>query len=113
MPEHEWGPLAELLGDDLLAKLVGVSVSSVHRYRNRERLTPDEVAARLHAVALITADLAGSYNELGIRRWFHRTRSALGGVAPAEVLSGAWDPDEERVRSVRALAGALLGSPAT
>jgi hypothetical protein len=113
MPEHEWEPLTELLGEDLLARLVGVSVSSARRYRNGERVTPDDVAARLHTVALVTADLAGSYNEFGIRRWFQRSRSALGGVSPAEVLAGRWDPEEERVGAVRALAGALLGSPAT
>ncbi len=113
MPEHEWVPLSEVLGDDQLAVLVGTSVSSLHRYRNGERATPDPVAARLHTVALITADLAGSYNDFGIRRWFQRTRAALGGTAPDGVLRGNWSPDDERVKEVRALASALLGSPAT
>lgn len=112
-PAHEWSPLTDLLGDDLVARLVRTSVSSVHRYRSSERSTPDDVAGRLHAVALITADLTGSYNDFGIRRWFQRSRSALGGVSPVDVLSGEWSPEDERVREVRELAGALLGSPAT
>jgi hypothetical protein len=113
LPEHEWAPLGDVLGDDLLAGLVGTSVSSVHRYRSGERPTPDAVAARVHVVGLITADLAGSYNDFGVRRWFRRERSALGGASPADVLSADWTPDDDRVREVRALAGALLGSPAT
>lgn len=113
VPQHEWAPLTELLGDDSVARLVGTSVSSVHRYRNGERPTPDDVAARLHTVALITADLAGSYNDFGTRRWFQRSRSALGGSSPSEILMGVWSPDDERVQEVQALARALLGSPAT
>lgn len=78
MPAAEWDPVGEVLGDDLAA-LVGVSASSLARYRNGERTTPDEVAARLHALALIISDLSGSYNDFGVRRWFKRSRVALGG----------------------------------
>ncbi len=113
MPDQEWGPLTTLLGDDLVARTVGSSISSVQRYRNHERLTPDDIAARLHTVALVVADLAGSYNEFGIRRWFQRPRSVLGGQCPAEVLSGDWSPDDGSVRAVRNLARSLLGSAAT
>lgn len=113
VPELEWASVTRLLGDDLVTKLVGASVSSVHRYRSGERSTPDEIAARLHTVALISADLAGSYNDFGIRRWFQRRRTALGGMSPTQVLSGDWLADDERVEEVRTLAGALLGSPAT
>lgn len=113
LPAHEWQPLTNLLGEEPLAKLVGTSVSSVHRYRSGERPTPDDVAARLHAIALTAADLAGSYNDVGIRRWFQRRRSALDGASPSEILSGEWSPEDERVQEVHALARALLGSPAT
>lgn len=113
MPDHEWGAVGDVLGDELVARLVGTSVSSVRRYRDGQRSTPDDVAARLHVVALIIAELAGSYNEFGVRRWFQRSRSAFGGAAPADVLAGAWSPDDVRVEEVRTLAGALLGSPAT
>lgn len=110
MPDREWVPMSELLGDDLLAALVGVSTTSLHRYRGGDRTTPDRVAARLHAILLIVADLAGSYNDFGIRRWFGRSRSALGGQAPAEILTGDWSPEDSPVRSVRELARALLGA---
>lgn len=113
MPGHEWVMLTDLLGDDLVAELVGVSPSSVRRYGHGERPTPDDVAGRLHVLALIVSDLAGSYNDFGIRRWFRRSRSALGGDSPSAVLSGGWSPESERVREVRALARALSGSPAT
>lgn len=113
LPDYEWRALTKMLGDGALAKLLGISVSSVHRYRSGERPTPDNVAWRLHTLALIIADLAGSYNDLGIRRWFQRSRLALAGAAPSEILAGDWSPDDDRVQEVRALAQALLGSPAT
>ena len=113
LPEHEWHALTEILGEDALAKLVGTSVSSVHRYRSGERPTPDDIAWRLHTVTLVAADLSGSYNNFGIRRWFQRSRSALGGASPGELLAGDWSPDDNPVQRVRSLAGALLGSPAT
>jgi len=109
MPAAEWGPLGEVLGDDLAA-LVGVSGSSLARYRSGERTTPDEVAARLHALTLIVSDLSGSYNDFGMRRWFKRSRTALRGRAPAEILRGDWDPQSEDVMSVRELASKLLGA---
>lgn len=112
MPGREWLPLGELLGDELLTSLVGVSSTSLHRYRAGGRPTPDRVAARLHIVALISADLAGSYNDFGIRRWFLRTRSALEGRSPADILIGDWSPENESVQSVRGLARALLGASA-
>lgn len=108
LPSKEWVGLSDTL-EDLLPGLVGVSPSSVSRYRSGARPTPDPVAARLHTVALIVTDLAGSYNDFGVRRWFQRPRVALGGKAPAEILSGDWDPDSEAVRNVRELAGWLTG----
>ncbi|WP_182357238.1 hypothetical protein [Tomitella gaofuii] len=113
MPHLEWGPLSELLGEDLLARLVGVSATSLRRYRTGERATPDVVARRLHFVMLITTDLAGSYNDFGIRRWYSRPRSALGGEAPTAVFSGDWGEDDVRVRQVRDLARSLLGAAAS
>lgn len=113
LPQYEWPSLSEVFGDDLLAKLVGVSLSSVHRYRSGERTTPDETASRLHHLALITADLAGSYNDIGIRRWFQRPRAALRGVSPSDVLSVDWSSDDASVQEVRALAASLLASSAT
>jgi uncharacterized protein (DUF2384 family) len=109
LPELEWAPMTALLGDNLLSTLVGVSLTSLHRYRSGERPTPDHVASRLHFVALVVADLTGSYNDFGVRRWFDRPRAALGGRAPSAVLAGDWSPDDEAVRAVRELAKALLG----
>jgi hypothetical protein len=113
VPEREWDALAEILDPDLLGELVGVSPSSVRRYAAGQRRTPDEVAERLHFVALVVGELAGAYNEVGIRRWFARPRSQLGGEPPAALLSGDWTADGEEPRRVRALAASLAGSPAT
>lgn len=113
VPEKEWGSLAEILGPELLAELLGISVSSLRRYAAGARSTPDDVAARLHFLASVVADLSGTYNVRGVRRWFERPRSALGGRAPGDVLRGAWDPEDEGPRAVRALARSLLAGSAT
>jgi hypothetical protein len=113
VPAAEWKQLNSLLGLDLLARLLGTSAVSVRRYARAARTTPDDVAARLHWLALIVGDLAGAYNELGIRQWFDRKRAQLGGRTPAQMLHGTWRPDEAGPQQVRALAHALTGSPAT
>lgn len=110
LPDSEWRPMRQALGDELLAKLLDVSPTSLRRYADGERTTPDLVAARLHALAMITSDLAGGYNERGMRRWFLRSRPQLDGLAPAEVLDGGFDPDSERVGRVRDLAAWLVGA---
>ncbi|MBN6812943.1 hypothetical protein [Kocuria marina] len=109
VPAAEWRPMSDILSDEL-AGLVGISASSLARYRSGERITPDPVAARLHVVAMVVSDLSGSYNDFGIRRWFQRPRTALGGRAPGEILSGHWNPDEDEVIRVRDLARSLLGA---
>lgn len=110
LPDSEWKPMREALGDELLSKLLGVSATSLRRYADGDRTTPDPVAARLHTLAMITSDLAGGYNALGMRRWFLRPRPQLDGLAPAELMAGGFDPDSERVERVRDLAAWLVGS---
>ena len=111
-PEGEWPPARELLGDELLARLLRISASSLRRYGAGDRRTPDEVAWRLHLLARLLAALVGSYNDYGIRRWFERSRSALDGVTPAELLEGAEAEDDERLERVLALAEQLTGAGA-
>lgn len=113
IPGFEWPAMVDLFGPERLAELVGVSVASLRRYASGERITPDIVAGRLHLVARIVADLSGAYSEVGVRRWFLRSRSQLGGRSPGEVLSGDWDPDGEEARAVLELARSLTASPAT
>lgn len=107
VPKTEWRAVVDQLGLDLAMKLVGVSPASVRRYLSGERPTPDAVAGRLHFVALVTADLAGSYNEFGVRRWFERPRPQLDMRSPTQLLRGAWRPDADGPRRVRELARAL------
>jgi hypothetical protein len=113
LPATEWRRLLEVLGRDQLARLTGVSPSSVARYAGGARDTPDDVAARVHFLALVVGDLAGAYDEIGIRRWFDRARSALEGQTPAELLRGRWHLDQPGPAQIRALARSLVESPAT
>ena len=108
-PAVEWAPVVDTLGEDLLAELVGVSVSSVRRYASGARATPQDIAERLHFLALLIADLAGSYNDFGIRRWLKRPRTALGGRSPASLL-GQFDPEGKDAAAVATLAGSLVGA---
>ncbi len=112
-PAHEWAHLVGILGVDQLARLLAVSPSSVRRYKESARATPDDIAARLHFLALVVGDLAGAYNEIGIRRWFERPRTPLGNRAPQELLRGEWSPHDTGPTKVRELARSLVAAAAT
>lgn len=112
-PAREWAAMVGVFGVDELARLVGVSVSSLRRYAAGTRPTPDPVAARLHFLARVVAELKGAYNDVGVRRWFHRKRTALGNKAPGQLLRGEWHPEGRAAQRVLALARSLAFSPAT
>jgi hypothetical protein len=112
-PKYEWKGLSRVFAAEDLAALLHVSLSSLKRYQSGERDTPDHIAARLHFLALVVGDLAGSYNDTGIRRWFQRKRTQLDGRAPAALLAREWDPDEEGPARIRALARSLVTLTAT
>jgi hypothetical protein len=113
VPEFEWNRLAEVLGVELLGRLLGISLTSVRRYRANARTTPDDVAERLHFLSLVVGDLAGAYNEVGVRQWFERKRAQLDGRTPLDSLKGRWKPAQPGPRRVQNLARALVASPAT
>jgi hypothetical protein len=113
LPAREWPKLRAVLGVPLLATLVGVAEPSVRRYLAGERETPDDAAARLHFLALVVGDLAGTYNEIGIRRWFERRRDQLGGRSPREVLKRGFRPEDEGPIAVARLARSLAAAGAT
>jgi hypothetical protein len=106
-PSIEWRPMRALFGEQELAALLGTSRQSVGRYAKGARATPDDIADRLHWLAMVVSDLAGGYNDFGIRRWFHRPRAALGGRSPRQALGRNWSSISESARKVRALAAAL------
>ena len=108
LPRAEIPALAELFGLERLSALTGAAVPSLRRYAAGERTTPDPVAHRIHFLARVVAILEGSYNEFGVRRWFDRPRAKLDGRAPADLLTGDWDPDDRGPRRVRRLAETLL-----
>ncbi len=113
VPKREWRAVERVLGLESMARLMGISTSSARRYFSGTRTTPDAVAARLHFLAFVVGDLAGAYNDVGIRRWFHRPRKLLNGFTPAQLLEGDWEPDDDGPRQVRQLAAALGPLPAT
>lgn len=112
-PVFEWRRLTEVLGLELLSRLLGISASSMRRYKAAARTTPDEVAERLHWLSLMVGDLSGAYNEIGIRQWFERKRAQLDGHAPGDWLRGRWKPTQAGPRRIQELARALVASPAT
>jgi hypothetical protein len=111
--KYEWPAVARVFDPERLALLLGISLSSLRRYLSGARETPDDVAARLHHLALVVGDLAGAYNDVGIRRWFDRKRSALAGRSPAALLTGEWQPEDKGPQQVRALARSLTALSAT
>jgi hypothetical protein len=112
-PTAEWGGLVRLFGADTLASLVSVSPVSLRRYASGSRPTPDAVAARVHFLARVVAELKGAYNDVGVRRWFGRKRTLLRGRSPALVLKGEWAPESPNPQKVLQLARSLAFSPAT
>jgi hypothetical protein len=108
-PAGEWPGIREYLDDELLARLVGISPSSLRRYASGTRETPDGVAWRLHGLGRIVAALIGSYNAYGVRRWFERARAQLDGRTPAQVLAAATSEDDPELAAVVRLAEALVG----
>lgn len=107
MPRQELERLTATLDLETIGRIVGTSPMSLRRYLAGTREASDDVAARIHWLALTTHDLLGAYNAIGVRRWFERPRSPLGGRSPIEVLARDWDPEDPDVMSVRALASAL------
>lgn len=107
-PATEWRSLTSLLGAPLLSRLTGISESSIRRYTSGDRETPDEVATRLHFVAMVCADVLGGYNRYGLRRWFLRARTKLDGQSPEELLGQDWDVDGPQAQRVAELARSLV-----
>ena len=112
-PAHEWRALQDILGLELLTRLLGISQSSARRYLSGTRATPDTIAARLHFLAFVVGDLAGAYNDIGVRRWFDRRRERLDGKTPAQALGDVWSPEDGAPQRIRDLARSLASSPAT
>jgi len=105
-PAGEWPGLREICGDELLGQILSISHASLRRYAAGERRCPDGVATRLHWLALVVEALEGSYNTIGIRRWFARPRQALAGATPVALLEGNWLPEHPGPQRLKALAAA-------
>ena len=108
-PDKEWQAVRRFISDDLLARLLGgISEVSLRRYASGERVTPLDIATRLHFLALVIGDLSGSYDDLGVTQWFERPRrKAFNGKTPVDLLKGEWHPDEAGPTTVRDFARTL------
>jgi uncharacterized protein (DUF2384 family) len=113
IPEFEWNRLTDVLGVELLSRLLGISGSSVRRYKMAARSTRNEVAERLGVLSLIVGDLAGAYNETGVRQWFERKRAQLDGRTPFDWLKAGRKSTQPGQRRVQDFARALAASPTT
>ena len=109
LPEREVPELLRVFDRDELAALAGTSSVSLGRYLSGSRAWPDELAGRIHWLALVLSDLEGAYNRFGVRRWFDRERVQLEGRSPRQVLGAEWDPASPDVERVRQLAASLAG----
>jgi hypothetical protein len=109
LPEREVPALLRVFDRDELATLAGTSSVSLGRYLSGSRAWPDELAGRIHWLALVLSDLEGAYNRFGVRRWFDRERVQLEGRSPRRVLGGDWDPASPDAERVRQLAASLAG----
>jgi hypothetical protein len=112
LPHGEWRPVTETLGEELVGSVLGVSTSSLRRYQSGARATPQDVAERLHFLALLLAELSGSYNDYGIRRWFMRPRTALAGRRPLDLLGASFAPDGPDGQALRDLVAGLAAAGA-
>lgn len=108
-----WSVLRANLGDELLAKLLRVPVSSLASYARDT--APHTVERRVAHLATVLQHLTGTYTTWGIRRWFARPRHQLDGRSPLQELvdTGDWTPDSQAATDVATLASALVGMPAT
>jgi hypothetical protein len=109
LPDRETRELLRVFDRDELSSLLGTSPVSLGRYISGARKWPDDLASRVHWLALVTSDLLGAYNEFGVRRWFGRPRTRLRGRSPREILARDWSPEAPDVERVRELASSLAG----
>ena len=96
------------LGDTLLAKLLGRSVSSVRLYAKGQRPVPSLIARRLEWLQRVAFSLTGGYNSIGTRAWFDRPRVELGQRSLMS-LGPDWQPLDNAATKVGRLAATLRG----
>ncbi|QQR59095.1 MAG: hypothetical protein IPG59_06285 [Candidatus Melainabacteria bacterium] len=114
VPEKELPKVQEVISEKPLADMLRISEQSLKRYQQGERQASDIVYARLHWLALLLGDLLGSYNEMGARNWFHRTRKSFKGKTPFQILSEKdWSPDDENPCKIRDFVKSLNGAMGT
>lgn len=102
--------LNSVLGEDLLAELIGVSPSGLGTVAGAQTV-PGHGAARLGELAgrgqflrLLVADLVQTRDPEGVRSWFQQRQRALPGGSPAAAVRSIRDADAPEARQLRELA---------
>jgi len=112
-PTSPWPRLRQVLGDEMLAELLGIDQQALLGYATASAATPEQLSAKLEVLSLTVAELSGSYNDFGIRRWLFRPRAVLGGQPPAALLAGEWDAASSSSKKLCSLVDTLAGMGAT
>lgn len=89
--------LETILQKKLLTNLTGKSPADMRKDLRGS-------SKKIHFIYEVVDYLRGSYNDDGIRKWFQRERSQLGGKSPLQYLGSGWNPDEEYAKIVLELA---------
>jgi hypothetical protein len=99
--------LVRTYGTAATAALLDVPTAELRAYREGTCAVPALVAGRISYLVLVTDQLVGAYNAMGLRRWWQRPRVALDGRSPRAALGGDWDPAGPAAEAILALARGL------
>jgi hypothetical protein len=98
------GRLRATLRDNLLARLLDIPRPAIDRLALSPHAAPSGLAMRAAALVQLVDALSSNCNTAGVREWFDRPLSELGGDAPAVHLTGSWAPDSASIATLLEIA---------
>ncbi len=101
--------LDSVLGEDLLAPLLGISVAKLQKYVDDPSRIPSHVEDRLGNICAIVRNLEHCYTPERMKNFFRRNYSQLGHKRPMDILKGDWWPRDREALAVLALSANLSG----
>lgn len=108
---NELRTLDDVLGKKLCRKLLGLKQEKLTYYQNHPNKMSNRLKRRVDILSTIVRCLVGSYNFRGVRRWFKRPRTKLGGKTPGELfIAGRGNPNNQEVKKILSLAQGLAGT---
>jgi hypothetical protein len=103
----DWQQLNSVFERDDLERLLGVRVAA-EAQKELPLDQPNDLPVRVSFLAELIAVLSKSYTLTGVRQWFYRPRTPLGGQSPISLLSGEWRPGQDPARMIQDLARTTL-----